>query len=212
MWTDFWSSFIRAYPFSFHMTLHILMSQVVAPVALLSIHVRPGTRLSRVPGAPSLLRALRCWPLTWFAGMGGMWIWHLPSLHHAAASSPALGVLQFVCFFCTGLIFWWPIYAPIVTERMPPVPCAVFYLASGCLGCTLLGILIAFAPLSFFAAPASHQHAALAPWSSSDQTLGGLLMWVPGCLIYLTAIMFMFARWYGAPEERPGRAAAEPLY
>jgi cytochrome c oxidase assembly factor CtaG len=33
-----------------------------------------------------------------------------------------------------------------------------------------------------------------------DQQIGGLLMWVPCCLVYLTAIMAMFARWYG--EER----------
>ena len=35
-----------------------------------------------------------------------------------------------------------------------------------------------------------------------DQQIGGLLMWVPGCLVYLTAIMAMFARWYGEEAKQ----------
>ena len=34
-----------------------------------------------------------------------------------------------------------------------------------------------------------------------DQQIGGLTMWVPGCLIYLTASMITLAQWYAAPEE-----------
>lgn len=212
MWTDFWSSLVSSYPFSLHMAVHILVSQVVAPVFLLLIPLQLTNRVTRLPGVSYLLRGLRWWPLTWFVGMGGMWIWHLPSLHHAALSSSTVQIFQLVSFFATGLVFWWPIYTPLKRERMSAVPRAVFYLAAGCLGCTVLGILIAFAPPAFFAAPGVHLHSGINPWSSSDQKLGGLLMWVPGCLIYLTAIMLMFARWYGEPEERSTRLAAGTSY
>ncbi len=201
IWTDWWSSIASSYPFSFHMAVHILLSQVAAPIFLFSLPRRWVQDFIGLPGGTVLMRALRWWPLTWFAGLGGMWIWHLPALHHAAGISPVLQVFQLACFFCTGLVFWWPIYTPVVRERMQPVPQGVFYLAAGCLGCTVLGILVAFAPPSFFMAGGMHMHAAKASRSASDQTLGGLLMWVPGCLIYLTAIMLMFARWYGEPEE-----------
>ena len=33
-----------------------------------------------------------------------------------------------------------------------------------------------------------------------DQQIAGLTMWVPGCLIYLTASMITLAQWYRAPE------------
>ncbi len=33
-----------------------------------------------------------------------------------------------------------------------------------------------------------------------DQQIGGLTMWVPGCLIYLAASMVTIARWYASPE------------
>jgi cytochrome c oxidase assembly factor CtaG len=35
-----------------------------------------------------------------------------------------------------------------------------------------------------------------------DQQIGGLLMWVPMCLIYLTAILAQMARWF-APSTGP---------
>jgi cytochrome c oxidase assembly factor CtaG len=37
-----------------------------------------------------------------------------------------------------------------------------------------------------------------------DQQVGGLLMWVPGGLVYLGAAVAMLARWYGMPEDEPG--------
>ena len=36
-----------------------------------------------------------------------------------------------------------------------------------------------------------------------DQQIGGLLMWVPMCLIYLTAIMAQLARWFAGPVLQP---------
>ena len=32
----------------------------------------------------------------------------------------------------------------------------------------------------------------------SDQELGGMLMWVPGCFVYLSGILSTVLRWYGA--------------
>jgi putative membrane protein len=34
----------------------------------------------------------------------------------------------------------------------------------------------------------------------SDQQLAGVLMWVPGCFVYLSGILSTVLRWYG--EER----------
>jgi cytochrome c oxidase assembly factor CtaG len=33
-----------------------------------------------------------------------------------------------------------------------------------------------------------------------DQRLGGLLMWIPGCLIYFIAILALLAHWYQQPD------------
>jgi hypothetical protein len=50
-----------------------------------------------------------------------------------------------------------------------------------------------------------------------DQHIGGLMMWVPSCLIYLGGIVGLLARWYGdAPAEvpsmpKPPQPEAEPF-
>jgi hypothetical protein len=70
----------------------------------------------------------------------------------------------------------------------------------------LLGIYITFTTISVcpaFANPADRigivnrlYNAGFTP--SVDQQLGGLLMWVPPCLMYVVAIMGLLSRWYGA--------------
>jgi len=38
----------------------------------------------------------------------------------------------------------------------------------------------------------------------NDQQFGGLLMWVPGCSVYLSAILATVSRWFGTREESYG--------
>ncbi|MBV8832527.1 MAG: cytochrome c oxidase assembly protein [Acidobacteriaceae bacterium] len=121
-----------------------------------------------------------------------MWAWHLPAACRAVASHPGLEPLEDISFLLSGVVFWWPIFSPLPRERMTPVPWAVLYLVSGCVGCTLLGILLAFAPAGA---------AGMQDMTAADQHTGGLIMWVPGCLVYLSAVIAMFARWYSTPEE-----------
>jgi putative membrane protein len=93
---------------------------------------------------------------------------------------------------------------------MNPVPQAAAYLFTACLACTGIGVLITFAPkllYPLYAQPVDRY--GILPvirdgWGISatmDQQIGGLLMWVPCCLVYLTGILAMFARWYAGEAE-----------
>jgi putative membrane protein len=42
-----------------------------------------------------------------------------------------------------------------------------------------------------------------------DQQVGGLLMWVPACMIYLAAILASLGSWYRVPD--PGNATSTSL-
>jgi hypothetical protein len=84
------------------------------------------------------------------------------------------------------------------------------YLFTACLGCTLLGILIALSPIEVCPAflHSTEEGGMLAlvrhRWGVSaaeDQQIGGLLMWVPACAVYLGGIVGQLARFYGAEEE-----------
>jgi putative membrane protein len=75
---------------------------------------------------------------------------------------------------------------------------------TACTACTLLGILVTFSPVqvcSVYAHPVDRLGAlslirdgwGLTP--KADQEIGGLMMWVPGCMIYLGSILSLYARY-----------------
>jgi cytochrome c oxidase assembly factor CtaG len=185
------------YLFSAHMLQHILLLLIVPALLLMSLPrcVSLGPR-SSLPANPLV---------GWVAGVGAMWLWHARPLCVAAVSSHFVGALQTSSLLLLGAIFWRQILAPREEERLSP-PGAVLYLFSACVACSMLGILITFAPVSvcpIYAQPRADElgiaRLIQVNWGftpESDQQVGGLLMWVPMCLVYLSAIIAQFARWF----------------
>ena len=143
--------------------------------------------------------------------MAALWIWHMPRLYDATLASEPLHIFEHLMFLVTATIFWWPILAPLEDSRMSH-GAAFAYLGAAMLVTGVLGILITFAPVGTYAAYLHPQDelgildALRHSWgltTEADQELGGLLMWVPGGLVYLGAIMAVLARWYRAPEAEP---------
>ncbi len=181
--------------FSAHMTQHILLLLIVPALLLLSL-----------PSDLALSKGWRSWPVgtaSWVAGVGSMWFWHTPQLCDAAAQNPAFHAVQTVSLLAMGSLFWIPILAPRPGDRVSPM-IGVGYLFTACLACTALGILLTLTPIevcSAFRAPenAPGMFARVRQFvgAQRDQQIGGLLMWLPMCLVYLTGIMWEFARWMG---------------
>jgi putative membrane protein len=177
------------YALSVHMAQHMFVALVLAPLLLLCVPSQVARKAATGAVVRRLLGVLRRRRLTWLIGIAAMWFWQLSIIGEGAMRRPALHTVESVCFLLTGTIFWWPIASPLRRERMEPVPWAVLYLFSACLGCTVLGILIAFA------------QPGMGHTQPVDQQISGLVMWVGGCFVYLSAIMAMFARWYNTSEE-----------
>jgi putative membrane protein len=190
------------YLFSAHMAQHILLLLIVPALLLFSL-----PRTTSLAMGPRLFAH----PLVgWFAGVGAMWFWHAPALCNAAVASRPVYALQTVSLLVLGSVFWWQILAPREDTRLSP-PHAIFYLFSACVACSVLGIIITFSPVtvcSIYTMPPSDTLGILPTirtgWGFSperDQQIGGLLMWVPMCLIYLTAILAQMARWFAQPTS-----------
>jgi len=188
------------YLFSAHMLQHILLLLIVPALLLMS--------LPRQVTLPRRARRLAHPFVGWAAGISAMWLWHARPLCNAAVSSRLVSTLQVVSLLVMGALFWRPVLAPCEEDRLSP-PGAVLYLFSACVACSILGILITFAPVSvcpIYAHPPSDRLGILGlihgTWGVSpdkDQQIGGLLMWVPMCLVYLGAIVAQLARWYAPP-------------
>jgi cytochrome c oxidase assembly factor CtaG len=196
------------YLFSAHMAQHILLLLIVPALLLFSL---PRT-LSLAVGPRVFAHPL----VGWLAGVGAMWFWHAPALCNAAVASRPVHALQTVSLLVLGSVFWRQILAPREEECLSP-PRAIFYLFSACIACSVLGIIITFSPVtvcSIYMMPLTDRLGMLqtirTAWGFSperDQQIGGLLMWVPMCLIYLTAILAQMVRWFAQPAS----PAAEKL-
>ena len=190
------------YLFSAHMLQHILLLLIVPALVLMSLPRRVSL------GSRSWLIANPF--VGWIGGVGAMWLWHARPLCNAAVSSQVVNALQIWSLLLLGAIFWRQVLAPREEERLSP-PGAVLYLFSACVACSVLGILITFSPVSvcpiYAQAPTDRLgilNLIQSSWGitpEKDQQIGGLLMWVPMCLVYLAAIIAQLARWFAHPVE-----------
>jgi putative membrane protein len=203
------------YLFSAHMLQHLLLVQGVPPLLLLGIPRIARAQQPQAPYGPWLAsfarveQALGRPLVAWSIAIGTLWAWHVPALYNATLEHEAVHIFEHLCFLATATLFWWPIAGPLEERRLAPLVAAL-YLFAAMIASTVLGIILTFAPAGLYPAylhprdplgilPLLRDGWGLSP--AADQQLGGLLMWVPGNLVYLSALMAMLARWYAAPDE-----------
>jgi putative membrane protein len=162
------------YPMSVHMVHHFLLALVIPALLLLATPRCFAETVLQRPLARMLERTVGQPPFSWLLGVGAMLAWHIPALFNA----------QLASFLIGGVIFWWPILGPLQDRHLPALA-AVAYLFTACVSCSLMGAFLTFGPVLY----AHH--------AKSDQELAGMLMWVPGCFVYLSAILTTVLRWYG---------------
>ena len=180
---------------AWHMVQHMLLIAVVAPLAVMA---RPLPQWRALLGAPAdalwrRLHRLSRHPLRCaLLHAAAIWFWHAPAPYIAAVQIPAWHVLEHACFLFTGWLFWWSVLRP----GRAGVLSAALALLFTVMHTGLLGAL-----LTFSSAPLYHS----GPAALADQQLAGLVMWIPGGLIYLAAAAWAAWRWLGTLD------ASEPL-
>jgi cytochrome c oxidase assembly factor CtaG len=204
------------YAFSTHMVTHVMLLLVAAPLMVLSI-----PRYNRFQNPlKKISRALQQWPvLCWLTGIGIMWFWHIPVVYRHLMQAHAwqevhhtVSLLNIVHVFSLGLagiIFSWVVIGPYPQYRIAPLT-GIFYLITACMGCSLLGLLITFAPDGLYTLPLTVNcgpgitktiNDEWAITQTVDRQVAGLIMWVPGCFIYLAGVLFLFNRWLNEKDE-----------
>jgi len=202
--------------FAVHMVQHLLLILAAAPLLVLGAPLAPV--LWALP-APSR-RAVGGWwrrlatlarpSVAFVLHSLALWAWHLPPLYEAALGSRGVHVLEHASFVLTAALFWWS----LLHRGRAGYGVGVLYVFSLALESTLLGALLTFAHGPWYT---SHL-ATTAAWGLSpleDQQLAGLIMWVPGGVIYLAAALGLFGLWLkdsGQPQpvRTPDPAARTP--
>lgn len=189
--------------FSVHMLQHVLLTFVAPPLWLLGIprhwvnHLQ-ANRLYR--WAANRLGS----PLFAYLVFNGvMWAWHWPSAYDAALASEPLHIVEHLCFIASALVGWLPIFGGLLPEarRLAP-PMRGLYAVALIPPCTALAALITFSGHQLYA---FYGQRAL-EWGLNpmlDQTLGGLVMWMPTDVIFLGVALRIFGRWLSADRTAP---------
>lgn len=173
------------WPLSWHMGVHILLMNAVAPIAALSL-VEVFRRYPKSFLVHSLLAAT-------LAQVAMLWIAHVPSVVEWAMYLPAAHLVMQIALFASALWFWLAAFLQSGASRWRAI---VAMLITGKLFC-LLGILFVFAPRPLYAG-LMHDHGGdigLAHSALADQQLAGLLMVVACPLTYVLAGVVIAARW-----------------
>ena len=192
-----------SFSLSAHMTQHLLLMMFAPPLILLA---RPTVPLLRgLPRAfvkeglgpfltwPLLRRlfaGLTSPPVAWLAFALSTIVWHLPTSYELALASPVWHGVQHACFFWTGILFWWPIIRPVPGKSKWPEWIRIPYLLFGDIVNTVLSAFFVFSGRLLYPSYAATHLGSFNP--QDDQTIAGLIMWVPGSLVYLLPA-FVFA-------------------
>ena len=201
--------------FSVHMLQHMLIELVAAPLLLLGA---PATLALRA-ASPSVRRGLLAvlhsrvvgvlsFPLlAWVLFAAVNWGWHFSSLYDQALEVSWLHDLQHLTFLGAALLFWWPVVAADPARWRLPHPVRLFYLFLAMPQNSFLGIALMSAP------PSLYPHYLGNGWTwgptpAVDQSVGGMLMWVGGDVVFLLAMGLVVAAWVRAEDRRTAREDA----
>jgi putative membrane protein len=200
--------------FSAHMVQHLLLMLVAAPalvygsprgpvlVALpvrlrrvandLVFRLRPATRLVRNPVTVWVLNAVV------------LWAWHLPALYQAALRVQILHVIEHLSFLAVAFLFWSLVISS--ARRRVAYGATLMLVFTTALQSGGLGAILTFATSPLYPVHALGAAASgLTPLA--DQQLAGVVMWVPGGIVYFVTMAVLFARWLKLLEEgMPSRA------
>lgn len=114
------------------------------------------------------------------------------------------GDLIFGILLMVGLLFTLPVLHPDPSKRLSPIQ-SVIYLFTACISCSLLGLYVAFSASSASMAEAVPVFTTLRnpiPMSiRTDQEMAGMLMWVPGCVLYVVTSVEIMLHWYDANPD-----------
>ena len=132
-----------------------------------------------------------------------LWGWHIPEAYSLAVRNDLVHLGMHISMFTTSVLFWWPIIGPPPVRSQLTDPQRIIYLI---LVVTPTAVLAAIITLSntviytpYIDTP---HHFSLSP--AEDQRIGGLLMWIPGNIVYLATLTTLFLRWFSR-EDRENR-------
>lgn len=184
---------LAAGSFAAHMTLHMGVVAVAAPLIALGV---AGGGCDPVRRMPSLFAPIPASLVEFVV----VWAWHTPKLHHIARHFTSGFVLEQATFLASGLFMWLAAFGGDPRERPKRAGAGILALLLTSMHMTLLGALLALPPRPLYAhVDESSRFIAL-----DDQHLGGAIMLLVGGVSYLLGGLWLMI---GLLSDRRARSA-----
>ena len=198
---------------SAHMVQHVLVLLVAAPLlawsapssivlrgAPLSLRrttvrwrrgLRPATRRVLALGGPVAV---------WLIHVLVVWTWHSAVAYEGALANGWLHIAEHATFLATGVLLWRVVIGPRAGASRVPPGLGVLLVFGMAMQGVFLSALLTFANEPFYPGYAS----STAAWGLdplADQHLAGVLMWIPGGVVYLGVALALLVTWLRGLED-----------
>jgi cytochrome c oxidase assembly factor CtaG len=206
--------------FLMHMTQHLLLIMIAPPLLLItnpmpfmlwglpaSWRLKVGEGIGRLLHRHSSVRRnlrLATSPgITWLAWVIMVFGWHDPTLYNAALQYEWVHNIEHLTFFTAGLLFWWRVTGagPRIHKQASLLGRIAFVI--GAIPPNMLtGVVLAFASEPIY----TYYLAVPRLWNLSvmaDQQIGGVIMWVPGSMMYIIAALILVYRLLDNEDNKP---------
>ena len=199
------------YLFSAHMVQHLLLTLVMAPLLLVGtpdwllralIRNTVGFGVARVITGP--LIAFGIYNVV-FSG------WHFPMFYNWALEDHNVHIIQHLMFIVAAVFMWWPVVEPLPELARLITPVRMLYLFALSIPMSVVSALITLTDSVLYQWYADAERV-FSLTALEDQQLGGLIMWVPGALIFWIAISILFYRWATEANKEEEQARSDLLH
>ena len=196
------------YLFSAHMVQHLMLTMLMPPLLIGGVPgwmLRPLLRNRAIASiARVITRPIACFAI--FNVVIAMW--HIPMFYNAAMDNHNIHILEHLMFMAAAVLMWWPITSQLPELPRLSYPGQMLYCFLMIIPMSIVAVYITMADQVLYPAyAAAPRITSLSPLD--DQLLGGLIMWVPGGMIFMIIMTVIFFKWSARGEDDAASAQVD---
>jgi putative membrane protein len=196
------------YLFSAHMVQHLLLTLAMPPLLIAGIPgwmLRPLLRNRAIMAiAKRVTRPIICFTIFNVV----IAAWHIPALYNSAMANHNIHIIEHLMFMSAAVLMWWPLMSPLPELPRLAYPGQMLYCFLMSVPMSIVAVYITMSDHVLYPAYASAPR--VLPLSPiDDQLLGGLIMWVPGGLIFALIMTVVFFKWAARGEDSTAGAQVD---